>query len=63
MEMWPILSLVRQFKAAGPFVIGIYCGTKKPGSVIDYLQDFVAELQDLLKNGINFEQYHYSVRL
>jgi hypothetical protein len=54
---------VRQFKAASPFVIGIYCGTKKPGSITDYLQDFMEELPDLLKNGIHSEQIHYSALL
>lgn len=41
--------------------MGIYWGAKKPGSIIDYLQDFVEELQDLLKIGIHSDKFHYSV--
>lgn len=63
MEFWPILCLVKQFDGASPFVVGLYCGTKKPSSVADYVQDFVNELLNVLDNGIIFEEKHYDVEV
>ena len=60
LEFWPILCLIRQFKS-NPFVVGIYCGSKKPPSVPDYVQDFVEKLSVLLANGITCNAIHFSV--
>ena len=62
MELWPVLCLVRQLNHR-PFVVGLYCGAKKPGSLSDYLQDFVQELSTLLKKGVSCGDVHYGLEL
>lgn len=37
-----------------PFVVGIFCGPRKPSNVSDYLKPFVNDLVDLLSNGLTF---------
>jgi hypothetical protein len=40
MELWPILCLARPVSCK-PFVVGLYCGAKKPASLSDYLQELL----------------------
>jgi len=51
-ELWPILCRVKDMFVE-PFVVGLYCGIKKPQSLDEYLEDFVGELQNLMKNGMS----------
>jgi len=60
MELWPILCLVRSVSHT-PFVVGLYCGAKKPASLSDYLDDFVTELCTLLGDGVTCDSKHYVV--
>ena len=46
MELWPLLCLAKSVHRT-PFVVGLYCGPKKPASVSDCLH----ELCSLLMNG------------
>ena len=48
-QLWPILCSFHCFQ---PFIVGIYCGRAKPDSVDEYLADFLAELQQLTRDGI-----------
>ena len=50
-EFWPILCCIKEIDAS-PFVVGLYCGTKKPSSIAEYLNDFVIELCGLLESGV-----------
>jgi len=61
-ELWPLLCLVRQLSHK-PFVVGLYCGSKKPASLSDYLQDFVQELNSLLVEGISYGSMKYNVEI
>jgi len=61
-ELWPVLCLVRQLSHK-PFVVGLYCGAKKPASVSDYLHDFVQELSSLLVDGICCGDVRYGVEI
>ncbi|ODM87632.1 hypothetical protein Ocin01_19050 [Orchesella cincta] len=45
-HVWPILGYVVGVSCE-PFVIGLYCGSKKPGSVNKYLEQFVQEFISL----------------
>jgi hypothetical protein len=57
-EFWPILCLIKHLNAE-PFVVGLYCGKKKPASLVDYLEDFVHDLQCVLQHGIEVcGQFH-----
>ena len=50
-EFWPILCQVKG-ASAEPFVVGLYCGRTKPQSLEDFLNEFVADIQAALKNGV-----------
>jgi len=62
MDLWPVLCLVRQLSHR-PFVVGLYCGAKKPASLSDYLQDFVQELSSLLLTGVSHGKVHYALEV
>jgi len=57
-----VLCLVRQLSHR-PFVVGLYCGAKKPASLSDYLQDFVQELSSLLLTGVSHGNVHYALEV
>ena len=57
-EFWPILC---QFADFDPFIVGIFCGTKKPSPLEDFLQDFMEELKIILDNGIIVNEKHFDV--
>lgn len=48
--IWPIFGRLRQLIEC-PFVIGIYCGCKKPSSANDFLADCISELIVLISEG------------
>lgn len=46
-----------------PMVISIWCGnTSKPTDLNGYLRPFVAELDDLLNNGILINNHHVEIK-
>ena len=51
-QLWPILGTVVSCSAKVPFVIGMFGGHQKPGTVVEYLCDFVEECRLLEQNGI-----------
>lgn len=51
-EFWPILCNVFENPCFRPFVIGIYFGTGKPKNLNAYLEDFINEMETLLREGI-----------
>lgn len=59
-ELWPILCLVKETQSA-PFVVGIYCGKKKPSDLNEFLCDFVADLKTLLDHGITVGETYKQV--
>ena len=58
-QLWPILGLFNKHV----FVIALFCGTSKPSSLDDYLNQFIAECKNLSKNGIYFEKQHYNFKI
>lgn len=44
-----------------PFVVQIWCGEGKPSELNDYLRQFVSEMDDLMKNGININGFHVTI--
>lgn len=55
LQLWPILALVKNFKFE-PFVVGSFLGEGKPDSLSDYMDDFLKELLELLRGGININK-------
>lgn len=54
-EFWPILCNVFENPCFRPFVIGIYFGIGKPKNFNTYLEDFINEMEVLLRDGIYFQ--------
>jgi len=63
MEFWPILCAVKGLENFKPFVVGLYCGKKKPSDVFEYVAEFVAELQMLLETGVTCNGAHLMVKI
>lgn len=61
-ELWPIPCLGKNISNT-PFVVGLYCGAKKPHSLADYLHDFIDELQVLLVEGVACNNVHYAIQI
>ncbi|CAG9793058.1 unnamed protein product [Diatraea saccharalis] len=55
-EFWPILCNIYERPDIDPFVIGIYFGVGKPKNIDQYLDDFVKEIGNLIKEGIYIEK-------
>lgn len=51
-QVWPILCHISEKPKLLPFVVGIYAGKGKPSDLKAYLQHFVAEMKELLQNGL-----------
>ena len=51
-QLWPILGTVVSCSAKVPFVTGMFGGHQKPGTVVEYLCDFVEECRLLEQSGI-----------
>lgn len=62
-QLWPILGMVVNNVAKVPFVIGMFGGPKKPGTIFDYLCDFVRECQTLEDKGILFGSHTYGFQI
>jgi hypothetical protein len=43
-EFWPVMRLIRSSQVQS-FVVKLYCGKKKPISLDNLLQDFIADLK------------------
>ncbi|KAG8197853.1 hypothetical protein JTE90_024254 [Oedothorax gibbosus] len=61
-SFWPILGKISGFFHK-PFVIGIFCGPSKPLPLDVYLEDFIAEVKNLLLNGININGKDVKINL
>lgn len=63
-NFWPIQCCVfdRNF-IWQPFPVAIFCGAGKPGSVDEYLEEFVEEVSRLLREGITVDGRHYTVEV
>lgn len=57
-QFWPILCSVNSFE---PFIVALFCGTKKPDSVEEYLLDFVEELCNVENTGFQLNDKHFAV--
>lgn len=62
-SLWPILCSVKNISNAEPFVVGVFCGRSKPASVDEFLADFVAEVKQLVQDGVQLTESHFEVTL
>ena len=60
LQMWPILCAVEH---SPPFVVALFCGTKKPNDVEVYLHDFLREVEILVHDGFLYDDKNYHILL
>lgn len=58
---WPILANVHGFPNIKPMVIAIWSGIGKPDSVNDFLEPFVKDINETIKNGISINGYRLEI--
>lgn len=52
LQFWPILAIVNCDYAKHPFLVGLYCGMKKPKCIFEFLKPFIDDLAVVLLHGI-----------
>lgn len=60
-QFWPILGIVKEARVRSPFLIGLYCGNRKPPSVDEFFSAFVEELKIIQRDGITIHGDHFTV--
>ena len=51
-SFWPILASIHKMPSVKPMTVAIFCGSKKPDSLEQYLRPLVDELNNLIDKGI-----------
>lgn len=59
----PSLVKIKELPSSKVFMISLYVGPSKPPSVHEYMKDAVEEFKTLSKEGLYFNEKHYSVPL
>ncbi|OXU17594.1 hypothetical protein TSAR_016455 [Trichomalopsis sarcophagae] len=60
--MWPIQIRIVNIQDSSPYIVGVFKGMTKPSSALLFLKPFKEEMQELLKNGLHFEEKKFLVR-
>lgn len=53
--------MITELPDINPMVIAIWCGNSKPTVLNEYLNPFVHELNEILRNGICIDDYQINV--
>ena len=61
-SFWPILCSITNYDLKMPLIIGIYCGKQKP-DVHLYLDNFCKELDNMISEGLLFEDIVYEIEV
>lgn len=61
MQLWPIFGLLVSHPMKEPVVLGLFCGTKKPDFPVEFMKDFVKELEEL-ERGFDIEGKRSQIR-
>lgn len=63
-QMWPILIKIDQISQCRPLLAGLFCGDSKPSNLIEYLNQFTTEIDQLQTHGIYLgdKQINFSIR-
>lgn len=46
-----------------PMVIGIWCGIRQPNDLNEFLQPFVDDIDNAIRNGIKINEYYIHVEI
>ncbi|XP_058064827.1 uncharacterized protein LOC131214476, partial [Anopheles bellator] len=63
LQAWPVLGTIVEEPKLRPFVIGVFCGKKKPQHIEEYLRPFVDEMRDLMATPCIVNGFIVNVRL
>lgn len=58
-DVWPILGRCVGLYDQRPFVIGLFCGSRKPAPLDLYLTDFIDEFKALQNDGIIYNDQSF----
>ena len=47
LQFWPILGMVDNMPSKSPFIVGLFCGVKKPSVVSEFVKDFTSDMSIL----------------
>ncbi|XP_039431072.1 uncharacterized protein LOC120414112 [Culex pipiens pallens] len=61
--VWPILAAFPDVREISPFVIGCYSGVKEPSDFDSFLSDFVSEVNQLTRDGVEMTRGGITRRL
>lgn len=61
--IWPILCSVVNATCKLPFIVGIFCGMSKPCDLMEYLADYIADVNELVCNGFLHQHARFTVAL
>lgn len=62
-SFWPILFNIQEYPSVPPMAIGIFSGESKPESAQQYLQPFVDEMKDVLRDGLKINGHKLTVSI
>jgi len=62
-QFWPILCRVISPIVTEPFVVGLFCGERKPKDICEYLLDLVSELKTIETEGLTLEGFSIPIRI
>lgn len=63
MQFWPILGRCVDPFINEPFIIGLFCGNSKPGSISQFLGRFVEEMEAINNDGLDIEGFNHRLTL
>lgn len=58
---WPILFNIHELPSIKPMALGVFYGDSKPANIVEYLEPFVNEIDEILKRGILVNGHRISV--
>jgi len=63
-EFWSIIEgLKLDTEKILPFLIGVYCGDKKPGNVMEYLKQLIVDINHILDDGFELNNHIYNIKI
>lgn len=63
-QMWPTsVKVFHKNYLIKPFAVSIFCGDSKPYSIHEYLENFVAEANKLIKDGVTINDRQYAFKI
>lgn len=61
-SVWPVLGAITNLKPMKPFLITVTVGNSKPSN-LDFLNETIIDLNNLLINGFDYNERHFGVTL